>query len=55
MTYKELTESENKFEVMADDAPVGMVTADTSGSIIYANKVWYEISGHSKTANDIES
>jgi hypothetical protein len=38
MTYKELMESENKFEVMADDAPVGMVTADTSGSIIYAKQ-----------------
>jgi PAS domain S-box-containing protein len=55
MTYKELMKSENKIEIMADDAPVGMVIADHSGRIIYANKAWYEISGHSRTAHDAES
>jgi PAS domain S-box-containing protein len=55
MTNKELMKSENKFELMADDAPVGMVTADTSGRILYANKAWYDISGSPKTASDAES
>jgi PAS domain S-box-containing protein len=55
MTYKELMKSENKIEIMADDAPVGMVIADHSGRIIYANKALYEISGHSRTAHDAES
>ena len=55
ITTKELMKSENKFEIMADDAPVGMVTADTSGRILYANKAWYDISGHPGTSHDAES
>ncbi|KAF2858076.1 hypothetical protein K470DRAFT_260147 [Piedraia hortae CBS 480.64] len=42
---KEAMESEDKFTRMAELAPVGMCIVNSSGSITFANDMWYDISG----------
>jgi PAS domain S-box-containing protein len=43
---KELTNSELKFQQMAENSLVGIVTADPQGTIMYANHAFYDITGH---------
>ncbi|QIW98421.1 hypothetical protein AMS68_003939 [Peltaster fructicola] len=46
-TQKEAVENETRFRTMADMAPVGMFQLDAEGTVLYANKNWREITGHS--------
>jgi PAS domain S-box-containing protein len=48
---REAVESESKFTRMAEFAPVGMFTANQSGTINYSNDTWWEISRHPRAEN----
>jgi PAS domain S-box-containing protein len=45
-----LAEGEKRFRRLADNAPVGIFETDTSGSALFLNKAWYEITGLSSDA-----
>ncbi|KAF5872318.1 putative histidine kinase m3ypp protein [Botrytis fragariae] len=44
---KELAESERQIRYMAQNAPVGMLQLSTEGKILWANDIYYRITGHS--------
>ncbi len=49
MVYKDkLKESEHKFRLMFDNAPLGYQSADESGTILEINKAWTNIFGYSQ-------
>ncbi|KAF7947546.1 hypothetical protein EAE96_008632 [Botrytis aclada] len=43
---KELAESERQIRYMAQNAPVGMLQLSTEGKILWANDMYYRITGH---------
>ncbi|KAK6596286.1 hypothetical protein QC760_006210 [Botrytis cinerea] len=43
---KELAESERQIRYMAQNAPVGMLQLSTEGKILWANHMYYQITGH---------
>jgi PAS domain S-box-containing protein len=43
-----LRESEERFRHMADNAPVMIWVSDKSGSSVYLNKLWYDITGQTQ-------
>jgi len=43
-----LSKSEQRFQVLAENSPVGIFQTDTEGSTIYVNPRWCQISGLSK-------
>ena len=40
-----LSESEHRFQTLADLAPVGIFRTDTKGGLTYANQAWYVLAG----------
>ena len=42
---KEFEQNEMMFSLFADRVPVGLAFIDTAGTILYANKAWYDFSG----------
>jgi PAS domain S-box-containing protein len=40
-----LQESEQRFRILADNAPIGIFQTNTTGDCVYVNKRWCEISG----------
>lgn len=47
-TEEALHESERRFQVLAENSPVGIFQTDASGSTIYVNPQWCKITGLSK-------
>ncbi|CAG8952915.1 hypothetical protein HYFRA_00007629 [Hymenoscyphus fraxineus] len=43
---KQLADSESKFRVLTELNPVGMYYLSPEGDIVYANDMWYRITGH---------
>ncbi|KAH8649611.1 hypothetical protein BGZ60DRAFT_196731 [Tricladium varicosporioides] len=43
---QQLADSESKFRVLTELNPVGMYYLSPDGNILYANDMWYEITGH---------
>lgn len=43
---KQLADSESKFKVLTELNPVGMYYLAPDGNLLYANDMWYEITGH---------
>ncbi|CAD6448745.1 04b207cb-7464-4184-be93-e9a48a92aab6 [Sclerotinia trifoliorum] len=43
---KELAESERQIRYMAQNAPVGMLQVSSEGKILWANHMYYQITGH---------
>jgi PAS domain S-box-containing protein len=43
---KQLADSESKFKVLTELNPVGMYYLSPDGNVVYANDMWYEITGH---------
>ncbi|KAH6666918.1 hypothetical protein B0J14DRAFT_192208 [Halenospora varia] len=43
---QQLADSESKFKVLTELNPVGMYYLSPDGNILYANDMWYEITGH---------
>ena len=47
---KALSESEQRFTVLCDHAPIGIFRTDWEGNNIYSNPIWEEITGQSAAA-----
>jgi signal transduction histidine kinase/CheY-like chemotaxis protein/PAS domain-containing protein len=52
---QEAVESEYKFTRMAAFAPVGMFIADHGGLITYSNDMWWEISRHPRSPDNLDT
>ena len=49
---EQLGESQNKFRLLAELAPCGIYYMDNEGTLTWANRQWYELTGHSKDPKD---
>lgn len=47
-TQRQLLESESKFRLMFDDAPMGYQSLDADGNLLTVNKAWLELFGYSQ-------
>ncbi|KAK4167277.1 putative signal transduction histidine-protein kinase [Cladorrhinum sp. PSN259] len=52
---QEAVKSEYRFTRMAEFGPVGLFIADGQGHINYCNEMWYNISGHARSASTLDA
>ncbi|KAF2501573.1 hypothetical protein BU16DRAFT_203150 [Lophium mytilinum] len=55
LTAMELMKSETKFQRMADNSLVGIVSADPEGNIVYANQAFHDITKHDRSDKTMRS